>query len=518
MKKRIWSMLLVLLLAISLLPVPAAAAGSGTCGEYLSWTLSDDGVLTIRGTGEMEDYDLSGQTSTAAPWYDSRKSIRSVVIEQGVTSVGSNAFCYCDRLKTAKIPSSVQRIGEKAFQQCTGLESVTIPNGVKTIEAYTFNNCMNLSSIRIPSGVTSIGEFAFSSCIRLTSVTIPQSVKSIGRYAFYGCSGLKSVTIPSGVKRIEDHTFSGCAFESVTIPNGVESIGEEAFSGCSLESVTIPDSVTTIEMEAFRGCSALKRAKIGNGLKILEVWVFWGCIKLKDLTVGTGLQHIRWGAFEECRNLTDIYYPGTEAQWNKIEIDRESQTDLSRVMIHYNSRGPVQFLDVRKGAFYFDAVVWAVEHEPQITKGTSETTFSPDAVCTRGQVVTFLWRAMGCPAPKSSRNPFKDVKSGQYYYDAVLWAAEQGITTGTSATTFSPGDPCTRAHVVTFLWRAEGKPSGGTANPFRDVKKGAYYYDAVLWAVNHEPQITRGMSETSFAPANPCTRGQIVTFLYRDMQ
>ena len=174
------------------------------------------------------------------------------------------------------------------------------------------------------------------------------------------------------------------------------------------------------------------------------------------------------------------------------------------------------FTDVSKSAYYYDAVLWAVGHEPQITNGTSATTFSPNAPCTRGQVVAFLWRTNGCPEPESRSNPFRDVKTTDYFYKAVLWAAENGITTGTSATTFSPNAPCTRAHVVTFLWRAQGEPQPKSqSNPFRDVASGQYYTTAVLWAVSHEPQITNGTGATTFSPNAACTRGQIVTFLYR---
>ena len=178
------------------------------------------------------------------------------------------------------------------------------------------------------------------------------------------------------------------------------------------------------------------------------------------------------------------------------------------------------FLDVKQGEYYYDPVLWAVNHQPQITNGTSATTFSPEATCTRGQVVTFLWRAKGCPQPKSSANPFNDVALGAYYYEAVLWANENGITNGTSANSFSPDQPCTRAQVVTFLWRTEGKPAaGGSGNPFTDVPAGQYYTTAVLWAVNHKPEaITNGTSANTFSPDATCTRGQIVTFLYRDMK
>ena len=174
------------------------------------------------------------------------------------------------------------------------------------------------------------------------------------------------------------------------------------------------------------------------------------------------------------------------------------------------------FVDVKNGDYFFEPVLWALKHDPQITDGMTETTFVPDGTCTRGQVVTFLWRAMGCAEPKTTQNPFQDVRPSDYFYKAVLWAIEKDITDGTSDTTFSPEDPCTRAHVVTFLWRSEGKPDAGKTNPFADVPAGEYYFNPVLWAVSK--QITDGTSDTTFSPDDPCTRGQIVTFLYRDMK
>ena len=169
------------------------------------------------------------------------------------------------------------------------------------------------------------------------------------------------------------------------------------------------------------------------------------------------------------------------------------------------------FVDVATGSYYEDAVDWAVENG--ITKGTDDTHFSPDGICTRAQAVTFLWRAAGSPKPKTNTMPFTDVNAGSYYYDAVLWAVENGITEGTSDTTFSPNATCTRAQIVAFLWRSEKSPAAGSRNPFADVKSTAYYADAVLWAVREN--ITKGTSSTTFSPDADCTRAQIVTFLWR---
>ena len=175
---------------------------------------------------------------------------------------------------------------------------------------------------------------------------------------------------------------------------------------------------------------------------------------------------------------------------------------------------PNPFTDIKEEDYFYDPVLWAVEKE--ITNGIGETSFGPERPCTRGQVVTFLWRAWGSPEPKETESPFFDVPENAYYYKAVLWAVEKGITTGVSETAFAPDESCTRSQVATFLWRARGKPAPtSTGNPFADIVKDDYYYTAVLWAVENE--ITNGIGNGLFSPDKNCTRGQIVTFLHRAM-
>ena len=170
------------------------------------------------------------------------------------------------------------------------------------------------------------------------------------------------------------------------------------------------------------------------------------------------------------------------------------------------------FTDVKTSDYFYNPVLWAVENG--ITSGTGNGKFSPKEICTRGQVVTFLWRAMGEPEPQSTVNPFSDVREKDYFYKAVLWAVENGITSGTSAGKFSPKENCTRGQVVTFLHRALGNPHPElTENPFSDVRTKDYFYTPVLWAV--ENSITSGTSADKFSPKDECTRGQVVTFLYR---
>lgn len=170
----------------------------------------------------------------------------------------------------------------------------------------------------------------------------------------------------------------------------------------------------------------------------------------------------------------------------------------------------MNFWDVKQGDYYYDAVKWAVEK--RITEGTGANFFSPNASCTRAQMVTFLWRAAGSPAPKSTANPFTDVSASDYYYNAVLWAVENGITTGASADRFAPGATVSRAQTVTFLYRANGSPAANDAS-FSDVAADEYYANAVAWAVQNG--ITTGTGNGKFSPNADCTRGQIVTLLYR---
>ena len=225
----------------------------------------------------------------------------------------------------------------------------------------------------------------------------------------------------------------------------------------------------------------------------------------------------------------DNYVDALGHSWDEGIVTKEATTTEEGVMTYTCTRcdetrteaipmvvpvRPNPFKDVAETSYYYDAVLWAFYSEPQITTGVTETTFAPNNICTRAHVVAFLWRANGCPEPVTTENPFTDVHPSTYYYKAVLWAYENGITTGTTDTTFNPDGKCTRAHVVTFLWRAQGSPEPVTeTNPFEDVSEGAYFYKAVLWAA--ENGITTGKTDTTFEPYSACTRANAVTFLYR---
>ncbi|CCY42397.1 cell wall/surface repeat protein [Firmicutes bacterium CAG:124] len=225
--------------------------------------------------------------------------------------------------------------------------------------------------------------------------------------------------------------------------------------------------------------------------------------------------------------LTTVLEDGKAYAWTFTPADTHNYTILTGTLVPYvddgmdyipgvigGNTGSFNFHDVSRLDYFYDAVKWAAENG--IASGTGRYTFSPNAVCTRAQTVTFLWRAAGSPLPRYRVCPFTDVKPSDYYYNAVLWAVEQGITTGLNATTFGPDVTVTRGQVATFLYRAASAAKPSTFNPFTDVKTTAYNYDAILWA--YDNRITTGTSDTTFSPDAYCTRAQIVTFLYRYYQ
>lgn len=342
----------------TLVMLPSIAYGTcGDEGDNLIWVLTEDGTLTISGSGEMKNY----SDSSVAPWYSNRTKILSAVVESGVTSIGDYAFyaCLklnsvtlhgdvksiggyvfqdCTKLTAVEIPEGVTSIGYRAFAGCSGLTSVTIPESVTSIGSGAFYDCSSLTGVTIPKGVTSIASAIFHGCSRLTSVTIPEGVTSIGGSAFYGCSNLTSVTIPEGVVSLGYFAFHGCSsLTSVTIPEGVPSIGDHVFYGCSkLTSVVIPEGVTSIGSSAFAGCSSLTSVTIPEDVTSIGSSAFSSCSGLTSVTIPESVTSIDSAAFSGCDKLKHVYYGGSDLQWKEIEIGNYNY-NLTDAIIHYAS-------------------------------------------------------------------------------------------------------------------------------------------------------------------------------------
>ena len=602
MKKRILSMLLVLLMVVTLVPIAALADGNVVAYEVTGGkiyfdkstgaiTNSDakvkvvdipskiDGVL-VTSIGDKAFYCRTSLTNVTIPdsvnkigneAFGGCSLIKSLNI-QGNVSVGDQAFFLCRGLKSITISGFAESIGEYAFSYCRSLNECKILNGVKTIKACAFYECSGLTSVDIPNSITRIETMAFSGCKSLEQIDIPNNVSYIGGAVFEKCASLKNITIPDGIKIIPQSTFDGCTnLINVNIPESVEGIGNYAFRNCrNIISINLPSNLLLLYGGAFQGCTKLETINIPKSLKEIGASAFYACSSLKSIYLSKNIKTIGDYAFSGCDSIKDVYYSGNETQWSTINIGTDNEC-LKNSSIHYGEYPPhthkyvetvtkptctekgyttytcsvcgdsykgsytdalghsyvngsctrcgakdpnykptVSFADVPSDAFYANAVKWAVENG--ITTGVGNNRFDPNGQCTRGQVVTFLWRAAGKPTV-SANVSFSDVQPGAFYYEAVKWAVANGITTGVGGNRFAPNDSCTRGQVVTFLHRAENSPAASTISSFTDVPSTAFYYNAVKWAV--ENGITSGVGNNRFAPNDTCTRAQVVTFLYR---
>ena len=342
MWKRILAAILSICIVFTMLPMTSFAEeandiASGSCGTDVIWTLTDDGTLTISGSGAMQAYKMGEwqpSTNVETPWYGSRENITRVVIEDGVTSVGDYAFCGCVNVTEIILPDYMSEIGMAAFRECSKLSHIRIPEGVKFIERSTFLRCSNLQEVILPDSVKTLENYAFEDCISLQEFIIPNSVEIMEPSVFMGCSNLKRVVMSTCIKNIDNFMFSGCSsLQEVVIPEGIEYIGirafencsslqeivipegvmcidRNAFSGCSsLQETVIPESVTKIGGNAFSGCSGLQRAVISSGVTTIEHHLFSRCSNLKHVSLSEKVTKIGWNAFEGCGNLQEIIIP-----------------------------------------------------------------------------------------------------------------------------------------------------------------------------------------------------------------
>ena len=296
---------------------PSSEEDSGKDGN-ITWRLTKDGTLYIEGQGDMPDYGWD----KIPPWRDF--SINKVVVQKGITSIGSFAFGDCSSLSSIEIPEGVTSIGFSAFEYCSSLSSIKIPEGVTSIGFHAFGDCSSLSSIKIPKGVTSIEGNAFGDCSSLSSIEMPEGVTSIGNDAFSGCSSLSSIEIPKGVTSIGSGAFENCSsLSSIKIPEGVTSIENGAFSGCSsLSSIKMPEGVTSIGSGAFENCSSLSSIKIPEGVTSIECYAFEACSSLNSIKIPKNVSEIGISVFDECYELVSIYFKG-----NKPKIIYEDYND-----------------------------------------------------------------------------------------------------------------------------------------------------------------------------------------------
>lgn len=377
MRKKLIAIILVLCIMLTLVPMSVLAEdtptpvlveeapSSGSCGDNATWTISGT-TLTITGSGNIQNNEVAEGSQSMWPFQIDK--ITSVVIGNGITSIGDHAFYEFRSLVNVSLPESLTSIGAGAFESCKELTEISIPNKVNKIGNSAFSRCLRLTSISIPYGVKEIEPCTFTSCISLTSVSIPDSVISIGNDAFYACNDLSSVIIPNSVKKIHPNAFGATGLTDVTIPDSVESF-ENAFARCpDLLNITISKGAGPIEYNSFGECGSLLNIEvhidnkyntsvdgvlftkdkktlcaypegrqgayvIPSGVGSIGYRAFWGCNGLTSVTIPNSVCFINREAFNDCSSLKNVYYDGSENQWNSII----KSYDFKDATIHYNS-------------------------------------------------------------------------------------------------------------------------------------------------------------------------------------
>ena len=546
--KKLMPILFVLAVIVVMLVVTCASVSaetySGTCGDDLTWNLDDSGVLTISGTGDMNDYDKFSE-SNHVPWTSYKGLIKSVVIGDYVTGIDGFAFENCSSLESVSIGNSVTTIGGSAFYGCTSLTSVTIPDSVENMGDYAFYGCTALASVTIPDSVTSIGFRAFVNTAYYKdpdnwtndvlyignhlieaetslsgSCTVKNGTLTIAKAAFYNCTSLASVTIPDSVTIIGENSFQNCySLTSVTIPDSVTSIGGSAFEYCySLNSINIPESVTSIGGSAFYGCTSLTNVNIPGFVTIINNYTFGLCSSLTTVTIPDSVSGIGGSAFELCRSLTSVTIPDSVTKigegafmfCDNLTVHCNENSYAHKYSIENNIKFELlndsafdnHFTDIKESHWFYSSVEFVLKKG--YMKGMSDTTFSPNSNITREQFVLILANIAGVDTNefKTVSSGFTDVPTGQWYSGAVTWAVNEGYVSGMSADKFGRGQSIQRAALARMLYNyasANGIDVTGRADlsGFGDAadfdKAGnAWMKEPVQWAV--ENGIISGMT------------------------
>ena len=449
----------------------------GMVSMKYSYADGDDRVLVLA----SEQQEGKGMVIVAGAAFMSNFEVQATVSDNGAEKNYSN-YKLCENLVQYINPVSVTDIADVQKQTEIGIkytiEGVVTSNASGYDKDTAFFDCIYVQD-----------ETAGICCFPVAgSFKIGDKVRITGTTDFY--QGEMELQVIS-IQKIGEGEVAATAATAKQVNDGTV-LGS---------LVTVKGVVTSFELENGLVQTIMVKDAEGNTVRVFIDGYITTTEDVKNLAVGCEITVTGLASYDDTFNAPEGPFP-------RIRV-----RDRADVVCGEIAQIDNPFVDVTKDDYFFDSVMWAVNKNPAITNGTDATHFSPAKNCTRAQAVTFLWREAGCPKPDTDSCDFTDVVKGEYYYDAVLWAVEKGITNGTSTTTFSPNKEVTRAQVATFLYRMAGQPEVTGSCPFVDVKTNDYFYNAVIWAVNKE--ITNGMNANHFGPSVICTRAHIVTFISR---
>ena len=490
-----------------------------TAAEANNYYSSRNGVL----------FDKEGESLLV---YPAGKTDSTYRIPEGVIRIGDRSFAKSSNLKTLYLPDSMDTLDDRDLEDAVGLKKIVFSDETMVIGDEALSGCTGLTELSISSGVVSMGSKALKGCVNLKKITFPDTLVVVGSDPFSGCTALESIQVSSNNRRYaaRDGVLYNKAVSKLILypparaetfyimPDTVKEVSSDAFSGVkTLKSMVLSSGMKTVPADSFTGIGTLTEVTFPQGVARIDAFAFSECPNLEQIMVAAGISLIDRSAFADCAKLKDVYFSGTQAQWNSA-CKWPAGQPYNSIRIHCNTVPGLPATDVEQNRWSAGDIAYVYRNG--LMKGTAPGIFEPAAKTTRGMIVTILHRMEKTPAASQSVS-FWDVAAGSYYYDAVRWAASEGIVNGTGEGAFQPDGGMTREQLAVILYRYavyKGKASagsGGAIDPSRYWDAYAvsdYAREAMAWAI--DKGLING-SGGQLEPQTVATREQVAAILHR---
>ena len=464
--------------------------------------------------------------------YPAGKTEATYRIPEGVIRIGERSFAFAKNLKTLYLPDSMDTLDDRDLEDAVGLKKVVFSDETMVIGDETFSGCTGLTELSISSGVVSIGDKAMKGCVNLKKITFPDTLVVIGNDPFNGCTALETIQVSSSNRRFaakEGVLYNKGVTKLILypparaetyykMPDTVKEVSDDAFSGVkTLKSLILSSGMRTIPADSFTGMDTLTEVTFPQGVDRIDAFAFSECANLEQIMVAAGISLIDKSAFADCAKLKDVYFSGTQAQWNSA-CKWPAGQPYSSIRIHCNTVPGLPATDVEQGRWSAGDIAYVYQNG--LMKGTAPGIFEPATRTTRGMIVTILHRMEKTPEASQSVS-FWDVTAGSYYYEAVRWAASEGIVNGTGEGAFQPEGGMTREQLAVILYRYAVYKDKATAGEGGAIDSSQYWdayavsdyaREAMAWAIGKGLiNGTGGQLE----PQTVATREQVAAILHR---